>query len=129
MAAAGMAVSPAISNAEPAAPVVKYTLTTGAPYEFDLTYLTASPASKTAYNADAYAYIKRETLTVTPEAPWIFEAPISDPSWAFLQTASTTHGGRAAPNAHCEITVDGQVVSAQDNPYSPQCFPNPWSGN
>jgi hypothetical protein len=128
MAAAGLAATPVTANAQPEGHTVKYTVTSGAPYEFDLTYLTAAPANKTAYNADAYAYIKRDTLTIGPDTPWTFEATLTTPNWAFLQAASTVHAGRGAPNAHCEITVDGQSIAAADNPYNPQCFPSPWAG-
>lgn len=133
MAAAGVAATQAVSSADPAAPAgpagphqVTYTLSTAGPADFTVTYLTAQPPSKDAYNADSYSYMKRETITVSPDAPWTFSAPFADPQWAFLQVGSTTHGGQAAPNAHCEISIDGQVAIAQDAPYSPQCFLSKW---
>jgi hypothetical protein len=127
MAAAGVAATHAVSSAEPAVPQqVTYTLSTGGPADFTVTYLTAQPPSKAAYNADSYTYMKRETVNVSPDAPWTFTTTFEDPQWAFLQVGSTTHGGRAAPNAHCEISVDGQVAIAQDAPYSPQCFLSQW---
>lgn len=130
MAAAVVAATHATSSADPAAPAgphqVTYTLSTGGPADFTVTYLTAQPPSKDAYNADSYAYMKRETINVSPDAPWTFTTTFADPQWAFLQVSSTTHGGQAAPNAHCEINVDGQVAIAQDAPYSPQCFLSQW---
>lgn len=128
LAAAGIAAAHGISDADPAAGQhqVTYTLSTGGPYEFTVTYLTAQPANKAAYNADSYAYMKRETVTVGPDAPWTFSTTMADPQWAFLQVSSTTRGGMAAPNAHCEVAVDGQVATAQDAPYSPQCFLSRW---
>jgi hypothetical protein len=53
--------------------------------------------------------------------PWVFETTLADPQWAILTVSSTTHGGQAAPNPHCDITVDGQVVTQQDAPYNLQC--------
>jgi hypothetical protein len=128
MAAAGMAVSAATSYAEPAPEghQVRYTLTTGAPYDFDLYYLETQPASKEAYNADAYKYLKKAEVNVVPGAPWVFETTLADPQWAIFTVASTTHGGRGAPNAHCEIAVDGQVVVQNDHPYSPRCQLGQW---
>lgn len=133
MAAAGVASTHAVSGADPAGPAapagphqVTYTLATGGTYDFTVTYLTAQPPSKDAYNADSYAFMKRENITVAPDAPWTFTAAFDDPQWAFLQVSSTTHGGQAAPNAHCEITIDGQPAISQDAPYSPQCFLSKW---
>ncbi|MGV9798658.1 hypothetical protein ACWDTP_11445 [Mycobacterium sp. NPDC003449] len=130
VAAAGMAVSNATSSAEPAPAAgghqVRYTLTTGAPYDFDLYYLDAQPESMEAYNADAYRYLKKAEVNVAPEAPWVFEATLQDPQWAIFTVSSTTHGGRGAPNAHCEIAVDGQVVVQNDHPYSPRCQLGRW---
>lgn len=126
LAAAGIAAAQAVSSADPAQHQVTYTLTAAGPSDFTVTYLTAQPASKAAYNADSYAYMKRETINVGPGAPWTFTTTMADPQWAFLQVSSTTHGGQAAPEAHCEVAVDGQVVNSADAPYSPQCFLSRW---
>jgi hypothetical protein len=126
MAAAGIAVSHGTSSAEPAGHQVRYTLTTAGPADFTLFYLTTQPASKAAYNADAYAYMKRETVNVGPDAPWVFETTLADPQWAIFTISSTTHGGQAAPNPHCEIAVDGQVAVQQDAPYNLQCQLGQW---
>lgn len=126
LAAAGVAAAQAVAGADPATHQVTYTLTAAGPSDFTVTYLTVQPASKAAYNSDAYAYMKRENVNVGPGAPWTFTTTLNDPQWAFLQVSSTTHGGQAAPEAHCEVAIDGQVVNAQDAPYSPQCFMSRW---
>lgn len=126
VAGAALAFGTATASAEPDGQVVRYTLTSGAPYQFQVFYLTAQPPSKDVYNADAYAYAKRETITVGPEAPWVFETNLADPQWAILQVSSTTKGGVGAPNARCEIAADGVVIAAQDNPYSPWCQGTQW---
>jgi hypothetical protein len=56
----------------------------------------------------------------------VFETTLADPQWAILTVSSTTHGGQAAPNPHCDIAVDGQVVVQQDAPYNLQCQLRPW---
>ncbi|BBZ75596.1 hypothetical protein MANY_09330 [Mycolicibacterium anyangense] len=128
LAAAGVAGTHAIAAADPApGHQVTYTLATGGTYDFTVTYLTAQPPSKDAFNANSDPFMKRETISVSPDAPWVFTTTLADPQWAFLQVASTTHGGQAAPNAHCEVTVDGQVAVAQDAPYSPQCYLSRWT--
>ena len=126
VAAAGIAVSHGTSSADPAGHQVRYTLTAGGASDFDLFYLTTQPPSKAAYNADAYAYVKRETVNVAAGVPWVFETTLADPQWAILTVSSTTHGGQAAPNPHCVIAVDGQVVVQQDAPYNLQCQLSQW---
>lgn len=126
LAAAGMAVSNATSFAEPAGHQVTYTLTSAGPYDFDLYYLATQPPSQEAYDADPYAFLQKAEVNVGPGAPWVFETTLADPQWAILTASSTTHGGRAAPNAHCEISVDGQVAVQQDHPYSPRCQLSHW---
>ena len=126
VAAATIAVSHGTASAEPAGHQVRYTLTSAADADFDLFYLTTQPPSKDAYNADAYSFVKRETINLGPGAPWVFETTLADPQWAIFTVSSTTHGGRAAPNPHCEIAVDGQVVVQQDAPYNLQCKLSQW---
>jgi hypothetical protein len=126
VAAAGIALSHGTSSAEPAGHQVRYTLTAAGAADFDLFYLTTQPPNKEAYNADAYAFVKREKVNLAPGVPWVFETTLADPQWAILTASSTTHGGQAAPNAHCEIAVDGQVVVQQDAPYNLQCKLSQW---
>jgi hypothetical protein len=114
------------AGAQPAGQQVRYTLVSGGAYEFDLFYLTSEPPSMEAFNADAYAFAKREKVNLSPGVPWVFETTMADPQWAILQVSSTTKGGQAAPNAHCDIAVDGQVLTQQDNPYNVRCQLGRW---
>jgi hypothetical protein len=125
-AAALIAVGQATANAEPAGHEVRYTLTAAGPADFDLFYLTTQPPNKAAYNADAYAFVKKEQVTLAPGVPWVFVTKLADPQWAIFTVSSTTHGGQAAPNPHCDIAVDGQVVVQQDAPYNLQCQLGQW---
>jgi hypothetical protein len=121
VASAGVAASQATAAADPAAHQVRYTLTATDAADFDLYYVTNQPPSKAAYDADAYSFLKKDQVSLAPGTPWVFDTTLADPNWAILTVSSTTHGGRAAPNPHCEITVDGQVVVQQDAPYNLQC--------
>ncbi|WP_208410963.1 hypothetical protein [Mycolicibacterium fluoranthenivorans] len=124
---AALVATTGVAHAEPAAGhQVRYTLTSTAPYDFQVLYLTAQPADKAAYNADAYSYVKRETINVAPDRPFVFETTLADPQWAILQVSSTTKGGVGAPNPHCDVAVDGQVLVAQDAPYSVVCQGSQW---
>ncbi|MHA3022246.1 hypothetical protein ACXPWS_18575 [Mycobacterium sp. BMJ-28] len=128
VAGAALTTGSGVAQAEPAAAghQVRYTLTSAAPYDFQVLYLTAQPADKAAYNADAYSFVKRETINVGPDTPWVFETTLADPQWAILQVSSTTKGGVGAPNPHCDVAVDGQVIVAQDAPYSLVCQGSQW---
>ncbi|MET0475580.1 MAG: hypothetical protein ABW001_13200 [Mycobacterium sp.] len=126
VASAGVVASQSTANAEPEAHQVKYSVTTNAPYDFELFYLTAQPPNKAAYNADAYSFVKREKVSLAPGTPWVFETTLADPQWAILTVSSTTRGTVGAPDAHCDITVDGQVAVQQDAPYSPMCQLGQW---
>jgi hypothetical protein len=126
MVAAGSIAAPALAGAQPAGHKVRYTLTSQAGGEFNLYYLVNQPANKQAYNADAYSYLKTEPVTLGAGQPWTFETTLADPQWAILTVSSTTHGGRAAPNAHCEIAVDDQIATQQDAPYNLQCQLSQW---
>ena len=125
-AAATVAVSQAAANAETDGQQVRYTLTSAGAYEFDLFYLTTQPPSMEAFNADAYAFAKREKVNLAPGEPWVFETTLEDPAWAILTVSSTTRGGQAAPNAHCDIAVDGQVLVQHDDPYNVRCQLSQW---
>ena len=125
VAAAGLA-SPATSNAEPAGHQVRYTLVSAGDADFDLFYLVNQPADKAAYNADAYSYVKQEPIHLAAGQPWTFTTTLADPQWAILTVSSTTHGGQAAPNPHCDIAIDGQIAVQQDGPYNLQCQLSQW---
>ena len=124
--AVGQTVGSAVANADPTGHQVHYTLTSAGPADFDLYYLTTQPPSKAAYDADPYSFLKKETVTLSPGVPWVFDTTLADPQWAILTVSSTTHGGQAAPNPHCEIAVDGQVAVQQDAPYNLQCQLKQW---
>jgi hypothetical protein len=114
------------ANADPPAHQVRYTLTSAGGADFDLFYLTTQPPNKAAYNANPYAFVKKEPVTLAPGVPWIFETTLADPQWAIFTVSSTTHGGQAAPNPHCEIAIDGQLAVQQDGPYNLQCQLSQW---
>src|SRR4030088_751721 len=126
VAAASIAMGQATANADPAAHQVRYTLTSAGPADFDLYYLPAQPPSNAAYGADAYAFLKKDQVSLAPGVPWVFETTMADPKWAVFTVSSTTHGGQAAPNPHCDIAVDGQVGVQQDGPYTLQCQLSRW---
>ncbi len=125
LAAASLATGSSAANAEPTGQKVRYTLTSGTGVTFQVNYLTAQPPSKEAYNADPYAFLKKEDVSTAQ--PWVFETTLEDAQWATLDASAAAHGGQAVPNAHCEIAVDGQVVMQGDGPYTARCQLANWS--
>jgi hypothetical protein len=117
-----VASAPATSSAEPPAPNVKYILTSDTGVSFQVNYLTAQPPSKDAYNADPYAFLKKEEVPT----PWEFTTTLEDPQWATIDASAAAHGGQAVANAHCEIQVDGVVVSQSGGPYTARCQLSNW---
>lgn len=125
-AAASFAFLPAQAQAEPAGEhTVTYTLN-GGEAKYDLYYLATQPPSQAAYDADPYQFLVKETVHLGGGVPWVFETTMADPTWAILTVSSTTHGGRAAPNPHCEIAVDGALAVQHDAPYNLQCQLKDW---
>jgi hypothetical protein len=123
IALAGVVPTQAVSQAEPADHQVRYTVTSTLEAGFDVYYLVTEPASRDAVNADPNAFLRNERVTIAPGAPWVFETTLKDTQWAII-TASSAF--RYAPNPHCDITVDGQVVAQQDGLSGVQCQLRPW---
>lgn len=122
LAAASVGMGSGIASAEPPPPNVKYILTSDTGVSFQVNYLIAQPPSKDAYNADPYAFLKKEEVPT----PWEFTTTLEDAQWATLDASAAAHGGQAPPNARCEIQVDGQVVSQGSGPYTARCQLGNW---
>jgi hypothetical protein len=125
IAAAGLASNHAISSADPGAHQVRYTVTTGIDVNVSLNYLASEPPSKAAYDANPSAFLRSERATISPGAPWVFETTLNDTSWAYVMAGGAAHY-YGSPNPHCDIAIDGQVVTQQDGETVAQCALKPW---
>ncbi len=123
VALAVVASAPATATAEPPVPNVKYILTSASGASFQVNYLTAQPPSKDAYNADPYAFLKKEEVPT----PWEFTTTLDDPQWATIDASIGFHRMSAEPAPHCEILIDGVVVSQGDGPYTARCQLSNWA--
>lgn len=126
LAAASVAISHGAASAQPPGHLVKYTLVSGGGGDYTLNYLVAQPPSKEAYNADAYAFLKKEEVVLQAGVPWVFETTLQDPQWAILTASTGVHAMTAAPNPNCEITIDGQVAVQNSGPYTAHCQLSQW---
>lgn len=122
LAAASISMSQVTAEAQPAAPNVRYVVNADAPLSFDVNYVTSSPASKQAFNADANAFSKRDNVV----APWETTATLADPQWAYISVGRAGHAMEAPPNAHCEIWVDGQLAVQNTGPTTAFCQLSHW---
>ena len=125
IAAAGLTLTHAVSTADPGAHQVTYTVTTAQEETVSLNYLATEPASQSAYNANPDAYLRNEQVTIAPGAPWVFETTLTDTSWAYVMAGGATHYN-GSPNPHCDIAIDGQVVTQQDGEAGAQCALKQW---
>jgi hypothetical protein len=122
LAAVSIAISQATADAQPAGPNVKYVLTSDSPAGFDVNYLVNQPPNKEAYNADAYAFLKKDRIN----SPWEITTTLADPQWAIINASAAAHAMAAPPNAHCEIWVDGQLAVQNTGPYTAFCQLSNW---
>jgi hypothetical protein len=126
LAAGTTAVSQPTAGAQDTGHKVRYTLISAGAADYDLNYLIAQPASKEAYNADAYAYLKKEEVVLQPGVPWVFETTLEDPQWGIITASTGVHAMQGSPNPHCEIAIDDQVVVQNDGPYTVNCQLGQW---
>jgi hypothetical protein len=125
IAIAGVTSTPAVSHAEPGSHQVRYTVTTGQAMSVNLNYLAAEPQSQSAYNANPGAYMRNESAVVSPGAPWVFDTTLNDTSWAYVMAGGAAHYN-GTPNPHCEIAIDGNVVTQQDGVIAATCALKQW---
>ena len=125
LATGGVLSAHAISSAEPAGHQVRYTVSTGQETSVNINYLAAEPPSQSAYNANAAAYMRNESVAITPGSPWVFETTLNDTSWAYVRAGGAAHY-YGTPNPHCDIAIDGNVVTQQDGDTAVTCALKQW---
>jgi hypothetical protein len=122
LAAASIVVGHGVADAQPPGPNVRYVLASDSPAEFDVNYLLNQPPNKEAYNADAYAFLKKDRVG----SPWEFSTTLEDPQWAIINASAAAHAMQGPPNARCEIWVDGQLAVQNTGPYTAFCQLSRW---
>ena len=124
IAAAGVVSISAVSSAQPAPHTVRYTITTQVEANFNLYYMAVEPPNQAALDADSSAFFRNDSqVHIVPGTPWVFETTMTDTQWAYIN-AGSAH--RVAPNPHCELAIDGQVVVQADWLSGALCATRPW---
>ncbi|HZQ33290.1 MAG TPA: hypothetical protein VFB19_16335 [Mycobacterium sp.] len=123
--AALVAATHATAAADPGTHQVTYTVTTAQEASINLNYLVADPPSKAALNANSSDYLRRDQVDIAPGAPWVFQTTLTDTSWAYVMAGGAARYN-GSPNPHCEIAVDGKVVTQADGETGAQCALKAW---
>ncbi|PQM47349.1 hypothetical protein C1Y40_02473 [Mycobacterium talmoniae] len=124
LAAAGVAVSPATSSADPEGHQVTYTITATSDLTVNIQYIETDPPSQSAYDANSSQYLKQIRTPITGGQPLTYTVTLANPNQWALVTASG--GLRINPELHCDLAVDGQVVVSQQGGSGVTCATRKW---
>lgn len=121
----GMLAPAATSNAEPPLHHVRYTVTSDNPFWAKIYYRDTDPPSFADYSHDPYLFSPTAEADVGPGRPWVLEVMLADPGqWAMVTVAATD--ARVTPMAHCQLAVDGVVVSTGNGAKGALCSIRHW---
>jgi hypothetical protein len=128
---AAVAFTPPASHADPAGHQVVYTITSTGNLTGNVRYINSDPPSQAAFNANSSQFLSTVPTPFTPDQPLTYTATLTNPSqWAYINASGGCHwpdcGSGATPELHCEIAVDGQVVSQNTAATSVTCSTRPW---
>jgi hypothetical protein len=122
--AAPSVVAPARAD-DPPLHRVKYSVSAASPYRADIYYLDNQPPHFAAWSHDPYEWSPNIKADVGPGKPWVFELMLADPDqYAWVSASSGLSG--AAPQFHCELSVDGVVMASKDGPKGVLCSIRQW---
>jgi hypothetical protein len=124
------AVGPATAIADPTGHQVTYTITTTGDLTGNVRYMNSDPPSQAAFDANSSQYMNTVQAAFTGGQPLVYTATLSNPNqWAIVTASGGCHWpncGSGAPELHCEIAVDGQVVVTQNATTGVTCSTRPW---
>ncbi|MUM18482.1 MULTISPECIES: hypothetical protein [unclassified Mycobacteroides] len=127
-AASAAAVMSAFAPVAQAAPhQVKYVISGDRDFLSQTTVLQTEPASKAAYDSDAAKYLVRNSTRIAPDAPFVVETTLNDPTqWAYVSASAAAKAVTGAPVFHCEIYVDGVLATQSDGETAVTCALRQW---
>jgi len=128
---AGLAFMPAAALADPAGHQVTYTITSTGNLTGNVRYMNTDPPSQAAFNANSGQFMNTVQTAFTAGQPLVYTATLANPNqWAYVAASGGCHwpdcGSGATPELHCEIAVDGQVVTQQTATTGVTCSTRPW---
>ena len=126
IASAGVIVAAAPAHAqEGVLHQVKYVVSAQNPVSAHIYYRDSDPPTWADYSHNPYVYSPRVEAEVGADKAWVLEVMLADPEqWAMV----TASGGLTSipPMLHCELTVDGVLVDANDGPKGALCSLRHW---
>ena len=129
-AAAAVPVIPATAHADPAGHQVTYTVTSPNTLTATIQYMNSDPPSQAAYNADSSKFMNNVQAPISGGQPVVYTTTLANPNqWAIVTASGILHwpdSGNGPAAFHCEIAVDGQVVTQQDATSAVTCATRPW---
>jgi hypothetical protein len=126
---AGMTVGPATAHAD--GHQVTYTITATGNLTGNVRYMNSDPATQAAFDANSSQFMTTAPATFSAGQPLVYTSTLSNPNqWAYINASGGCHwpdcGSGATPELHCEIAVDGQVVTQQTASTVVTCTTRPW---
>jgi hypothetical protein len=126
---AGTILGPAVAHAD--SHQVTYTITATGNLTGNVRYMNSDPASQAAFDANSSQFMTTVPATFTAGTPLVYNSTLANPNqWAYINASGGCHwpdcGSGATPELHCEIAVDGQVVTQQTASTVVTCATRPW---
>jgi hypothetical protein len=131
LAVLGVPATPATSHADPAGHQVTYTITATGNLTGNVRYINSDPPNQAAFNANSAQFMNTVQTTFGAGEPLVYTATLTNPNqWAYVNAS----GGCKWPDCssgvvaelHCEIAVDGQLVTQQTATTGVTCSTRPW---
>jgi hypothetical protein len=129
--AAGLAFTPATSQADPAGHQVTYTITATGNLTGNVRYMNSDPPSQSAFDANSSQYLTTVPTAFAAGQPLVYNTTLANPNqWAFVNASGGCHwpdcDSSNVPQIQCQIAVDGQVVVTQSATTGVTCSTRPW---
>jgi hypothetical protein len=124
-AVAAVSVSTATASADDVLHHVTYTVTSEQPNNADIYYRDTDPPNFAEYSHNPYVFSPKVEADLGPGKSWVLDVMLASPDdWAMV--AATSGWSTASPQIHCELKVDGVVVSTNDGPKGALCSIRNW---
>jgi hypothetical protein len=110
---------------EPVLRHVTYTVTAESPVDADIYYRDTDPPTWADYSHNPYVFSPRADVKIGPDTPWVLDVMLANPDrWAMV--SATSGMSPATPNFHCQLAVDGVVVTSGSGPKGALCSVRNW---
>lgn len=110
---------------EPVQHRVRYSVSARNPFYADIYYRDTDPPTWADYSHNPYQFSPKVESDIGPGDPWVREVMLADPrAWAMVVVSGGN--SREQPMVHCELAIDGVVVTSHDGPRGAVCSLRSW---